>query len=170
MCKIQSIKIEEAAEKGRSWQGQSSDEKRHEDDNFVGVLCWNSNPAPDSPRTWFLWRKNTSFDKVQDVRLGDNRHVVASKWKLAIRINWQNNWNINTLSLPLGSHLDPLSEASGLKSSGNREAVEEKARIRVQNSRGYISINMNWLDKSGAKVPDHNSKKWRSQASLGHYL
>jgi hypothetical protein len=36
--------------------------------------------------------------------------------------------------------------------------------------RGYVSINMSWLDKSGAKVPDHNSEKWRSQASLGHYL
>ena len=136
MCKIQSIKIEEAAEKGRSWQGQSSDEKRHEDDIFMGVLCWDRNPTPDLPGTQLLWRKNSSFNEVQEVRLRENGHVVARKWKLAIRIDWRNNWNINTLSLPLiGSHRDLSSEASGLKSSGNREAMEEKARIRVQNSR-----------------------------------
>jgi hypothetical protein len=35
----------------------------------------------------------------------------------------------------------------------------KKARIRVQNSRRYVSRNMGWLDKSGAKVPDHNSEK-----------
>jgi hypothetical protein len=73
-------------------------------------------------------------------------------------------------SLPLGSHRNLSSEANGLKDSGNREAAEEKSRIRVQNSRGYISIYMSWLDKSGAKVLDHNSEKQKSQASLGHYL
>jgi hypothetical protein len=107
---------------------------------------------------------------VQEVKLGDNKHVVASKWKLAIRIDLWNNWNINTLSLPIRSHHDLSSEAGGLKSSGNREATEEKARFRVWNSRGYITINMSSLDKSGAKVPNHNLEKWRSQASLGHYL
>jgi hypothetical protein len=38
-----------------------------------------------------------------------------------------------------------------LKNSENREAAEEKARVRVQNSRGYVSKNRSWLDKSGAK-------------------
>jgi hypothetical protein len=154
VCEIQSIKIEKATEKGRGWQGQTSDEKGHKDDSFVGVLCRNGNPVPDSPGTQLLWRKNTNFDEVQEVRLGDNRDVVAGKWKLAVRIDWQDNWNINTMYLPLGSHHDLSSEAGGLKSSGNREATKEKARIRVPNSRGYLSINMGWLDKS-----DSHSKR-----------
>jgi hypothetical protein len=87
VCKIQSIKVKKVAEERRSWQGQSSDEKWHEDDNFMGVLCWNGNPAPDSPGTQFFWRKNTSFDEVQKVSLGNNRHVVADEWKLAVGID-----------------------------------------------------------------------------------
>jgi hypothetical protein len=51
MCEIQIVKIKEAAEKGRSWQGEPSDEERHENDNFVSVLYWNGDPAPDSPGT-----------------------------------------------------------------------------------------------------------------------
>jgi hypothetical protein len=55
MCKIQSAKIKEATEKGRGRQGQSSDEKGHEDDSLMGVRCWNGNPAPDLPGTQLLW-------------------------------------------------------------------------------------------------------------------
>jgi hypothetical protein len=117
----------------------------------VGVLCWNGNPAPDSPATQLFWQKNTSFDQVQKVNLGNNRHVAAGEWKLAIGIDWQGDRNSNTLSLLLGSHRGLSSEAGGLKNSGNRKAAEEKARTRVQNSRGYVSRSMGWLDKSGAK-------------------
>jgi hypothetical protein len=82
VCKIQSIKIEKAAEKGRSEQGQSSNEKWHEDDSYMGILHRNGSPTPDSPGTQLFWWKNTSFDEVQKVSLGDNEHVVAGKWKL----------------------------------------------------------------------------------------
>jgi hypothetical protein len=88
---------------------------------------------------------------MQEIRLGDDRHVVTGKRKLAIRIDGQNDWNNSTLSLTLGGHCSLSSEVSGLKNSENREAMEEKARVRVQNSRGCVSINMSWLDKSGAK-------------------
>jgi hypothetical protein len=64
VCKIQIIKIKEAMEKGRSWQGKPSDEKRHEDDNFMSVLCQNGNPTPDSPGTQLLRWQNAGFDKV----------------------------------------------------------------------------------------------------------
>jgi hypothetical protein len=56
MCKIQIVKIKEAAEKGRGWQGQPSDKERHEDDSFVSVLYQNDNPMPDSPGTQLLRR------------------------------------------------------------------------------------------------------------------
>jgi hypothetical protein len=82
VCKIQSTKIEKATKKGRSEQSQSSDEKWHKDDSFMGILRRNGNPTPDSPGTQLFWRKNTSFDEVQKVSLRDNGHVVAGKWKL----------------------------------------------------------------------------------------
>jgi hypothetical protein len=45
---------------------------------------------------------------------------------------------------------------SQVKWAGSRVQETEKqwrrkARIRVWNSRGHISVNMSWLDKSGAK-------------------
>jgi hypothetical protein len=55
------------------------------------------------------------------------------------------------VSLPLGGHCSLSSEVDRLRNLETREATEEKARVRVQNSRGYVSINMSWLDKSGAK-------------------
>jgi hypothetical protein len=39
MCEIQIVKIKEAAEKWRSWQGKPSDEERYEDNSFMSVLC-----------------------------------------------------------------------------------------------------------------------------------
>jgi hypothetical protein len=77
--KIQRIKVKKAAEERRSWKGQSSDEKWHEDNNFMGVLCRNGNPAPDSLGTQLFWRKHTSFDEVQKVSLRNNRHVVTGE-------------------------------------------------------------------------------------------
>ena len=95
----------------------------------MGVLCQNGNPTPDSPGTQLLRRQNTSFDEVQEIRLEDNGHVVASKWKLAIRIDWRDNWSNDALSLPLGSHHNLSSEAGGLKDSGNREAAEDNQEL-----------------------------------------
>jgi hypothetical protein len=151
VCKIQIVKIEEATEKKRSWQGKPSDEERHEDNSLMSVLCRNGNPTPDLRGTQLLRRQNAGFDKMQEIRLKNNGHLITGKRKLAIGVDGPNDRSSNTLSFPFGGHHNLSSEVGGLKSSGNREAAEEKARIRVQNSRGHVSINMSWLDKSGSK-------------------
>jgi hypothetical protein len=51
MCKIQIIEIKEAAEKWRNGQGKPSDEERHKDNGFMGVLYRKGHPTPDLPRT-----------------------------------------------------------------------------------------------------------------------
>jgi hypothetical protein len=167
--KIQRINIEKAAEERRSWQGQSLDEKWHEDNSFVGVPYRNGNPAPDSARTQLFWRKNTSFDEVQNVSLGNNRRMVVGQWKLADGIDWRDDWNSNTLSLPLGSHRGLSSEAGGLKNSGNRKAVEKKRELGF-GIQGDTPVEVWVVSISRAQTPGCNSEKWRSQASLGHYL
>jgi hypothetical protein len=128
MCEIQIVKIKEAAEKGRRWQGKPSDEERHEDDSFVSVLCQNGNPMPDSPGTQLLRRQNPGFDKLQKIGLRNNGHMVAEKWNLAIRIDGRNDWSSSTLSLPLVGHRSVSSEVGRLKNSENREATEEKSK------------------------------------------
>jgi hypothetical protein len=39
----------------------------------------------------------------------------------------------------------------GSRTQKTEKWQRKKARVRVQNSRGYISINISWLDESGAK-------------------
>jgi hypothetical protein len=65
---------------------------------------------------------------VKEIGLRNNGHMVTGKRKLAIRINGRNDWSNNTLSFPLGGHHNLSSEVGRLKSSGNREAVEEKSK------------------------------------------
>jgi hypothetical protein len=47
ICKIQRIIIKKVMKEGRNWQGQSSDEKRHENNRLVGILRRDGNSPPD---------------------------------------------------------------------------------------------------------------------------
>jgi hypothetical protein len=55
--------------------------------------------------------------------------MVTGKWKLARRINGRNDWNNDTLSLPLGSHRNLSGRVGRLENSDNREAAKEKSMI-----------------------------------------
>jgi hypothetical protein len=88
---------------------------------------------------------------VQKVSFGNNKHVVTGKGKLAIGIDWRDDRNSSIMSLPLRRNHGLSNDAGGLKNLGNGKAAEEKARTRVQNSRGDVSGSMGWHDKSGAK-------------------
>jgi hypothetical protein len=87
--------------------------------------------------------------------------VVTSEWKLAVGINRWNDRNGDALSLPLGSYCNLSGRMSGLENLENGEAVEEKVRFRVWDSRRHVGTSISRLLKSGitSKVPDHNSEK-----------
>jgi hypothetical protein len=51
MSEVQRIKIEKTTKEGRNWQGQSPDEKRHEDNRLMSILCRDSNSTLDPPGT-----------------------------------------------------------------------------------------------------------------------
>jgi hypothetical protein len=90
MGQIQMIEIKETAEERENRKSKAADEKRNIDNRLVGVLCRNSDPTADPPRTQFLWRKNPDRDKVKKVRLRNNRHVVTCERQLAVRIDGRN--------------------------------------------------------------------------------
>jgi hypothetical protein len=129
MCKIQIIENKKAAEKWRYGQGKPSDEERHKDNDFMGVLCRYGHPTPDSPRTQLFQRQNPSFHKMQETGFRNDRHVITGKWKLAIGINGWNEWNSSALSFPLGDHRNLSDGGDRLKNSESREAVEQKSEI-----------------------------------------
>jgi hypothetical protein len=119
MGEIQRIKIEKAAEERRNWQGQSPDEKWHEDNSLMSILYRDGNSASDSPGAQFFWRKNTNFNKVQKVRLGNNRHVVTSEGEWTVEVDWRDDWNSSTLFSLLGRHRDLSSDAGGYRNLGS---------------------------------------------------
>jgi hypothetical protein len=86
----------------------------------MGILCRNSDPVADPPRTKFLWWKNPNLLKVEKVRFEDNRLVITSKQKLAVGIDGRDDRSNDALPLPLGSHCNLSGGMSGLRISGKQ--------------------------------------------------
>jgi hypothetical protein len=61
MGQIKAIEIKETAEKGRNRKSKTAEKKRNINHGFVGILCWNSDPVANPPRTELL-RGRTRMD------------------------------------------------------------------------------------------------------------
>ena len=85
------IEIKEAAEKRRNRKGKTAEKKRNIYDGFVGVLCWNSDPIANPPRTELLRGKNPDGREVEKIRLRNNRHMVTCERQLAVGIDGRND-------------------------------------------------------------------------------
>jgi hypothetical protein len=79
---IQVIEVKETVEERGNWKSKAADEKRNVNDGFVGVLCRNSDPTADPPRTELLQRKNSDGYEMEKVRFRDNRHMVTCERQL----------------------------------------------------------------------------------------
>jgi hypothetical protein len=84
MGQIKTIEIKEAAEKVRNRKSETAEKKRNINHRFVGILCWDSDPVANPPRTELLWRKNPDGHEVEKVGFRNNRHVVTCKGQLAV--------------------------------------------------------------------------------------
>jgi hypothetical protein len=79
MSQIQMVEIKETAKERRNRKSKAADEKRNVNNGLVGILHRDSNPTIDPPRAKLLWGKNSDRDKMEKVRLGNNRHVITCK-------------------------------------------------------------------------------------------
>jgi hypothetical protein len=59
MGQIQVIEIKKTAEKGGNRKSKTAEKKMNINNRLVGVLCWNSDPVVNPPRTKLLRRKGT---------------------------------------------------------------------------------------------------------------
>jgi hypothetical protein len=107
------IEIKETAEERRNGKSKTADEKRNVNDEFVSVLCRNSEPTIDPPRTEFLRRKDSDRHEMEKIGFRNNRHVVTCERQLAVGIDGRNDCDRRTLSLSLGCHLNLAGERSG---------------------------------------------------------
>jgi hypothetical protein len=104
VSQIQIVKVKETAKEGRNGKSKAMDKKRDVNNGLVGILCWDSNPTTNPPKAKLLRRKNFDRDKVEKIRLGNNRHMITCERQLAVEIDRRNDRNNRILILPLGRH------------------------------------------------------------------
>jgi hypothetical protein len=77
MSQVDMIEIKEAAEKRRDGKAKAAEKKRSVNYRLVGILCWDSSPVANPPRTEFSWRKNPNGDEAEKLSFGNNGHMVT---------------------------------------------------------------------------------------------
>ena len=77
MGQVNVVEIKEAAEKGRDGKAEAAEKKRSVNYRLVGILCRDSSPVANPPRTEFPRRKNPDGDEAEKLSFGNNRHVVT---------------------------------------------------------------------------------------------
>jgi hypothetical protein len=113
MGQVKMIEIKEAAEKGRNGKTETAEKKRNVNYGLMGILCRDSDPMTNPPRTQLPRGKDPDGHKVEKVGLGDNRHVVTCERQLTVGVDWGNHRGGWTWGLPLGCHLNSTGEQSG---------------------------------------------------------
>jgi hypothetical protein len=91
MGQVKMIEIKEAAEKGRNGKTEAAEKERNVNHGFMGILCRDSDPMANPPRTELPRGKDPDGHKVKKVRLGDNRHVVTCERQLTVGVDWGNH-------------------------------------------------------------------------------
>jgi hypothetical protein len=135
MGQVNVVEIKETTEKGRNGKAKAAEKKRSVNYRLVGILCRDSSPVANPPRTEFPRKKNPDGHEVEEFSFGNNGHVVTCKRQLAVGIDWRNHHSGRARDFPLGRHLDSTSEQIG---SGNARTRARKAKAAKSAAlRGY---------------------------------
>jgi hypothetical protein len=91
MGQVKMIEIKEATEKGRNGKTETAEKKRNVNYGLMGILCRDSDPMTNPPRTHLPRGKDPDGHEVEKVRLGDNRHMVTCERQLIVGVDWGNH-------------------------------------------------------------------------------
>jgi hypothetical protein len=160
MGQIKAIEIKETAEKGRNRKSETAEKKMNINHGFVGILCWNSDPVANPPRTELLRRKDPDGHEMAKVRLRNNRHMVTCERQLAVGVDRGNHNSGRTRGLLLGRHLNSTGEQSGSRiAKGQRGSGGRKARTRAQKAEaaeGAVHMGFSRVGYCFQKAPSHH--------------
>jgi hypothetical protein len=135
MSQVHIIKVKKTVEEGRNGKSKAADKKRNINNGFVGIFCWNSNPTTNPPRTKLLRRKNSNIDKMEEIRLRDNRHMVTCEGQLVVRVDGRDHYCSRILVFPFGRHRNLVSGLNGSEIRGKqRNFLRQKGEVRAQNA------------------------------------
>jgi hypothetical protein len=130
VSQIQMVKVKETAKEGRNGKGKATNKKRNVNNGLVGILCRDSNPTTNPPRTKLLGRKNPDIDKVDKIRLGNNRHMITCERQLAVGIDRRNDHSGRILVLPLRCHRNLVGELGRSEMKGKQRMFGGK-KVRL---------------------------------------
>ena len=134
MSQIQMVKVKETAKEGRNGKSKVADKKRDVNNGLVGILCQDSNPTTNPPRAKLFQRKNSDGDKMEEIQLGNNRHMITCEGQLTIEIDWRNDRCSRILTLPLGRHRNLVGGRSGREIKGKQRKLGGKSEARAWNA------------------------------------
>jgi hypothetical protein len=120
VSQIQIVKVKETAKEGRNGKSKAADKKMDVNNGLVGILCRDSNSTTNPPRAKLLRRKNSDRDKVEKIRLGNNRHMITCERQLAVEIDRRNDCSSRILILLLGRHRNLVGELSRSEIKGKQ--------------------------------------------------
>jgi hypothetical protein len=126
MGQVKMVEIKEAAEKGRNGKAKAAEKERGIDNGLMGILCRNSKPMANPPRTEFPRRKNPDRYEVEKFSFRNDGHVVTCERQLIVGVDWRNHHGRRTRGFPLGCHLDSTSEQSGRRMAERIRKRESK--------------------------------------------
>ena len=106
MGQVDVIEIKEAAEKRRDGKAEAAEKKRSVNYRLVGILCRDSSPVANPPRTEFPRRKNPDGYEVEKFSFGNDGHMVTCERQLAVGVDRRDHRSRRARSFPLGRHLD----------------------------------------------------------------
>ena len=91
MGQVKMVEIKKAAEKGRNRKTEAAEKERSVNHGLMGILCRDSDPMTNPPRTKLPRGKDPDGHEVEKVRLGDNRHMVTCERQLAVGVDGGNH-------------------------------------------------------------------------------
>jgi hypothetical protein len=140
VSQIQIVKVKDTAKEGRNGKSKAADKKRDVNSGLVGILCRDSNPTSNPPRAKLFRSKNSDSDKVEKIRLGNNRHMITCERQLAVEIDRRNDRNSIILVLPLGRHLNLVGGLSISEIKGKQRMFGgKKARLGLRTQRRTVT-------------------------------
>jgi hypothetical protein len=152
------VEIKEAAEKGRDGKAKAAEKERGVNNGLMGILCRNSKPMANPPRTEFSRRKNPDRYEVEKFSFRNDGHVVTCERQLTVGVDWRNHHRRRARGLPLGRHLDSTKraewEANGREDSeaGKQELGHGKQR-RLKAQHLWDILEPHTVSKSAQSAP-----------------
>ena len=91
MGQVNVVEIKEAAEKRRDGKAEAAEKKSVVNHGFMGILCRNSEPVANPPRTEFPRRKNPDGYEMEKFSFRNDGHMVTCERQLAVGVDWRNH-------------------------------------------------------------------------------